>query len=680
MSATYSVVWSAVLSSVSTTVAVGSCLVADGSGKYVISTTANRGTSKTTGVARSAGGPGDAVQIQTYGPIPATVTGLGAGTASKVIVNASGALERKASPVTSDEVVGWAETDGSMFCAFGIDELLGGGSGGDSISGYYDMKTDGGASGDGSTDDTAALTTALAAVASDGRALWFPPGQYRFASSVTITQRVCMLGIPGNNVDDSGDMATQSVLLFDQGYGLVLGTGAMGSHIQDLGVEQGATTEAGTTDGITINERTSFQNVTVRYFGGDGFYVPASAGSLGTECHFVNCSTLNCDKGIHLLAGNQTVLGGKHTSSRGEAIYASNTFGSFFAGVKLRSCNSGGTAFHLSGAFDDFDGQGQNVAVGCSVSGGNGDIRIHRSSTWIGGNTGGGFNSNTNGQVFANGDYFSPLTVTNTKGTLTITSSLGADSTNMVAFQWESSDDANEYRFAYDDTTNVERFFVKQMGESFNAYELTHLNNSQGAGYMQFPVAFILGNSSNGRFQLQSTAKPTGTTSRTSSNYWQGDFSWNRNPSLNGTLGWVCIGDGQPGTWIDIPIDHLSSNQKARTDREHHQYQTTNNTQATACSFTTATDNVYQVIADVVAIQSDGSTTAEYTRRARAKNDGGTLTMGTVTDVHTDEEAGFSTCDVTLDVSGTDIRVRVTGVAATTIEWGIKLQILAGGV
>lgn len=96
--------------------------------------------------------------------------------------------------------------------------------------------------------------------------------------------------------------------------------------------------------------------------------------------------------------------------------------------------------------------------------------------------------------------------------------------------------------------------------------------------------------------------------------------------------------------------------------------QTTDATVTSVDTWTITDECTTLVTVEVLACQSTGSNTAAYVRRCRIKRDGGTVTVGTVEESYTSEEvAGW---DVTIDNSTSTGRVRVTGAAATTIDWG----------
>lgn len=112
---------------------VGSCLVKI-DGVYQISTLAARGTFKSSGIVTSAGAVNGGVFMQSFGDIPATISGLGAGIACYVRVDDDGILERRDSPVDEDDIVGWTEEDGTVHLFFGgLYNTTGGGGSGNAV-------------------------------------------------------------------------------------------------------------------------------------------------------------------------------------------------------------------------------------------------------------------------------------------------------------------------------------------------------------------------------------------------------------------------------------------------------------------------------------------------------------------------------------------------------------------
>lgn len=107
---------------------------------------------------------------------------------------------------------------------------------------------------------------------------------------------------------------------------------------------------------------------------------------------------------------------------------------------------------------------------------------------------------------------------------------------------------------------------------------------------------------------------------------------------------------------------------------------TTDATVTVAATVATITDRAYLVTAKVLATETtDHDEVASYGRVGTFKNDGGTLTqVGSTTSLWTHEDtAGW---DVDFNVSGTSIRLRVTGAAATNISWLADLDVKELGV
>lgn len=112
-------------------VPVGKCIIANSSRQNVVVATLENRTAhdRTTSVSGITITEGDSnnpqVRIQTVGPCPPEITGLGAGDASPIVVGDDGSLERKTSPTTGDIVAGKCDADGYAYLNFG------GGGGGD---------------------------------------------------------------------------------------------------------------------------------------------------------------------------------------------------------------------------------------------------------------------------------------------------------------------------------------------------------------------------------------------------------------------------------------------------------------------------------------------------------------------------------------------------------------------
>lgn len=101
--------------------------------------------------------------------------------------------------------------------------------------------------------------------------------------------------------------------------------------------------------------------------------------------------------------------------------------------------------------------------------------------------------------------------------------------------------------------------------------------------------------------------------------------------------------------------------------------QTTDATVTTLDSITLLDENGYLVTAKVVARQSDGTTGIYHlTVGAKRVSAGSAVLVGTPVSLNTAEDE--ASWDCTFTVSGNDLRLSVTGEAATTIEWAGHLE------
>lgn len=111
-----------------------------------------------------------------------------------------------------------------------------------------------------------------------------------------------------------------------------------------------------------------------------------------------------------------------------------------------------------------------------------------------------------------------------------------------------------------------------------------------------------------------------------------------------------------------------TGNSRAQAFSDIASVQTTDATVTSLFTWTIRDEACTKVVAEVCGDRSTGAETAAYVRQARIKRDGGTVTVGTVDTPFTSEET--STWDCTIDNSTSTGRIRVTGVAAVTIDWG----------
>ena len=94
---------------------------------------------------------------------------------------------------------------------------------------------------------------------------------------------------------------------------------------------------------------------------------------------------------------------------------------------------------------------------------------------------------------------------------------------------------------------------------------------------------------------------------------------------------------------------------------------TTDATETTIATYETANDYVYYVESIVIGTVNGGGDAGAYRVEAAFKNDSGTLSqIGVNTNV---DKENNSSWDVELDSSGSNIIQKVTGAAATNIDW-----------
>lgn len=144
----------------------------------------------------------------------------------------------------------------------------------------YDVKTYG-ATGDGTTDDTAAIQAALAAIPSEGGTLYFPTGIYKYTgSTLALSKPITVRGDGAGTQIISGGIAVAgfralSTIDFNSSTVSLFTVSTNGCAFLDIGMRNvsGSTPSAGA--GITVTsggDRTLYQNILVH-----GFYIGIDA-------------------------------------------------------------------------------------------------------------------------------------------------------------------------------------------------------------------------------------------------------------------------------------------------------------------------------------------------------------------------------------------------------------------
>jgi hypothetical protein len=105
----------------------------------------------------------------------------------------------------------------------------------------------------------------------------------------------------------------------------------------------------------------------------------------------------------------------------------------------------------------------------------------------------------------------------------------------------------------------------------------------------------------------------------------------------------------------------------------HYQTQTTNATETTIASATLSSEYIYMIEANVCAGLNTTNSGITCKIIGSFKNNGGVVTQ--IGELNKIVNSDFSTADVKLDISGTTVRVRITGQAGNTIDWGCSLII-----
>ena len=102
--------------------------------------------------------------------------------------------------------------------------------------------------------------------------------------------------------------------------------------------------------------------------------------------------------------------------------------------------------------------------------------------------------------------------------------------------------------------------------------------------------------------------------------------------------------------------------------------QTTNATATQIAAWTIPDTSAGHILVRITGKRSGAATTAAYFRGGNIESSGGTRVYTAGADIHSiEDDVNWAT---TLDINGSDFRVRVTGIAAQTIDWFCEIDVI----
>ncbi len=393
-------------------------------------------------------------------------------------------------------------------------------------------KTDFGAVGNDSTDDTTALNNAVTAAKSQGLPLYIPPGTYR---------RTTVWDLTGDGLVVYGHSRTDTIIKQMTSNTAVIHVGGAYQHISDLqATYQTAPTSSDTSaNGFRIHANTAFCTYErlYAYYCGRGWYLPT--GTTVFSCTFTDIKVLGfAIDGISIAASGSGSTGSVWTNT----YIANNPAGPVLAytGYALNLNTVDEMVFNqlnvewMTASGNDPIGIG---ASGNIVINGLHFEQVTLSSFGIGFiNPGDGVNLMINGLTLSNN------TVTNS-GTHSLVRGFNALQLDLRGIYQHSNTVSGTFVLANVTACTVPSSIVVDEADTSVFTALTSGEQAAPLQILRKVNANLI------RYQHGGVNVTTGTAAPATGTWTRGDIVWNTTPSAGGTPGWMCTTAGTPGTW-----------------------------------------------------------------------------------------------------------------------------------
>ena len=519
-----------------------------------------------------------------------------------------------------------------------------------------------GAVGDGSNDDTVEIQAAITAAASIGAGVYFPAGTYKVSAALTLPANAVIFGSGFGSVIKVDSAATRFIV-----FHVSSTTGINGPTIKDLSIDgsQKGQLDAGL---IQLNGALGFSVERVRIFdagtpgesgssGVNGIAVAVVAlgdvGSFGTirDCLIEattkaginissestgvaidsntirNCTGNTQTPGIQIAGGyNARVIGNRVYGCQGSGIYMMTTGGSGtyrhprYAIIAMNHCHGNGTG--------SVDGHGIYLGNAAGQSDTFGKIIIANNVCYSNGASytgGSGIRIETQDDIVLSGNVlylnkYAGLAVQNCRRVQVVGGLISDNNTG--------------------NASDMSGIWIQTSGAAVVQQMAVHGVKFYNTGNQKYPLFF---DSSNPADSIT-------------------NFKFLDNEAVGHEA-------------RDFPLTILPK----KTELRHaFDYQTTDGNLTNAGYFTLPDESAFRIRTAVLGKKSDASQRAMYDVAALVYRDaaGSATIQGAVQDVHTAVESDAN-WDASIVVSGNVAAFQILGVAATTVDWRIQVEIIS---